>query len=177
MPLGAVFFIGGAGDAVDPTAAYFFVLTFSGPPTEEEIAAFSALPGVHLAAREGWEIVLRIDPRENATEAFEACLARHEGRLLEYGTIASVDRSQGDAPSAQTIPPSRALVLLAREAQNRRRAGALEQGAGGDRWLAGLAEALRDTPCWSVAAGSPDRTAALIRELFLGPPRPRKTAG
>ncbi len=165
-PLGGVFFIGAARASADPTAPYFFVLTFSGPPRPEEIATFAALPGVRLAAEKGWEVVLRIDPQRCTTSAFEARLAEYQGRLLEYGTIASVDHGRPGPPRARPLAASRAMLLLAREVQNRRHDGALAQRAGDGGWLSCLASALKGVPCWAVETGAPAPTAALIEELF-----------
>lgn len=165
VPLGAVVLLTGRRDAPDPRAPFFFSVLFAGEPGAE-LDKLLGVEGVSPVAREGWEIILRIDPAAASGGAIEEFLARAEGCILEYGAIASVDHEQADEPFLRPLPQGTALMLLAREIQNRRPGGALLSSLGGDAagLLPELGAALEGRPCFYFLPGEPRASAARLDE-------------
>ena len=166
-PLGAVVILTGRRDAPDPRAPFFFSIVFAEEPGAK-LAELLRIEGVSLVAREASEIILRIDPEAGAGGAIEEFLARTEGIILEYGTVASVDHDKAGEPLLEPLAGGAALMLLAREIQNRRPGGALLASLGGDAagLLPELGAVLDERPCFYLLPGDPRATAALVDENF-----------
>ncbi len=116
---------------VGPAAPYAFSVVCAGDPSPVR-DALTALPGVDELELLGSEIVLRIDPATLDAAALERQLDTLAPQLLEYGVVASLEQDPQRTATLEPLETSSALMLLAREIQNRRSGSRLMASVGGD---------------------------------------------
>ena len=124
------------------------------------IERLAALRGVSLAARDGDEFVLAVDPVATDHAALAAALDAARDVVLEHGTAGTAP-PPGRAAAVVPADPVRALFLLLREVQNRRPQGALMGRLGGDtgRLAAELGAAIAGRRLGWLVTGAPEATA------------------
>jgi hypothetical protein len=159
LPLGGVLLFDGRDAAPAPREPFLWrvaCVADAGPLIER----LAALPGVALAARDGDEFLLTVDPVATDHAALTAALDASRDVVVEHGSAGTAPPPGRDA-AVVPIDPVCALFLLLREVQNRRPQGALMRRLGGDtgRLAAELGAVLAGLRLGWLVTGAPEATA------------------
>lgn len=174
----AIALMDGGAEPPSPTDPFFFGVRTAGDPTAVA-ARLRAVRALDVVRVEDDGVVLAIDPARGAVHALAAALESVEDQVLEYGLMPRSYERRTSAPVLRAMRSGDALLLLAREIQNRRPHGAYFRAMGGDagRMTLEIARLVGGTRQVWLVAGRPEETARALVRYFEDacertPPRP-----
>lgn len=164
----AVVLLDGGDSPLDPRADFLFALRSAGDEggLAEHLSAESSL---ELVAREDDGVVLRVPGGSSeAVTAIETAIERFERHILEYGLVPRSYERRRTAPRLLDMPRLDALLLLLRDAQNRRPGSALLRELNGHPapLLMELASHLGQVPLRWLVPGPPEESAEALEAFF-----------
>lgn len=165
-PLAVALFDGGEAPPQASAPYHFGVRTAGEPSRVAEV--LGRIEGARIERIDRAGLVLAIDPGRQAALALAEALARIDDLVLEYGLMPRSYERRATPPRLTPLRASDALILLARDVQNRRPQGALFRSLGGNagRLMVELARHLgRARFAWLVA-GRPEETATALDAWF-----------
>ncbi len=148
-------------------APYLFSVLSAGDP-QTILGRLAAAPGIRHLGTRGAELLFEITPSLASAPFLDRLLEDHASEILEFGLVASLEHDLARTPQLEPLTASTAMILLAREIQNRRPGGKLLATVDGNpaRLVTELATQIGPVPCSRLIPGSPRATAQLLDRAF-----------